>query len=84
MDILKPHEWSPAWTIESICRAIVNLLSNPNADSPLNCDPGNQIRAGDKLGFESMALMYCVEFAQDESLVAAKDMLEAKLGVLNE
>ena len=26
LDILKPQNYSPAWTIESLCRAIVNLL----------------------------------------------------------
>ena len=78
LDILKPQSWSPAWTIESLCRAIVSLLANPNADSPLNCDPGNQIRAGDMLAFESMALMYCVEYAMDETLVEAEKIIQLK------
>jgi peroxin-4 len=38
-ELLK-DKWSPAWTLESVCRAILDLLSNPNADSPLNCDCG--------------------------------------------
>ena len=70
LDILK-KVWSPAWTLESICRAITNLLANPNADSPLNCDAGNCIRAGDTEAFESMALMYTQEYARDESLLEA-------------
>ena len=45
----------------------MNLLQNPNADSPLNCDAGNAIRAGDMLAFNSMALMYTVEYATNES-----------------
>ena len=77
LDILKPQNYSPAWTIESLCRAIVNLLTNPNAESPLNCDPGNQIRAGDMLAFESMAYMYCVEHAQDETYVEAMKILKS-------
>jgi peroxin-4 len=38
-ELLK-DKWSPAWTLESVCRAILDLLSSPNADSPLNCDCG--------------------------------------------
>ncbi|SBT39184.1 ubiquitin-conjugating enzyme E2 I [Plasmodium ovale wallikeri] len=39
MDILKSN-WSPAWTIQSLCRAILFLFTEPNAESPLNCDAG--------------------------------------------
>ena len=62
LDVLK-NDWSPAWSLESICRAILALLSAPNADSPLNCDAGNMIRAGDMKAYNSMARMYTVEFA---------------------
>ncbi|CDW79675.1 protein peroxin-4-like [Stylonychia lemnae] len=75
LDILKPQHWSPAWTLESLCRAIVNLLVNPNADSPLNCDCGNQIRAGDMLAYRTMAYMYTVEFACEESKEEAEMIL---------
>ena len=40
LDILKPESWTPAWTLQSVCRAISALLSHPEADSPLNCDCG--------------------------------------------
>ncbi|EUD70097.1 peroxin-4 [Plasmodium vinckei petteri] len=62
MDILKTN-WSPAWTIQSLCRAILFLLNEPNAESPLNCDAGNLIRSGDIKGFKSMAKMYTKEYA---------------------
>ncbi|CDU15894.1 hypothetical protein YYC_00133 [Plasmodium yoelii 17X] len=62
MDILKTN-WSPAWTIQSLCRAILFLLNEPNAESPLNCDAGNLIRFGDIKGFNSMAKMYTKEYA---------------------
>ena len=62
LDILKT-KWSPAWTISSVCRAILNLLAEPEADSPLNCDAGNLVRAKDKLGYYSMARMYAVSEA---------------------
>ena len=40
LDILKTA-WTPAWTLHSVCRAILALLSSPEADSPLNCDAGS-------------------------------------------
>ncbi|CAK0860543.1 unnamed protein product [Prorocentrum cordatum] len=42
LDILK-SQWSPAWTLQYVCRAIA-MMSDPNADSPLNCDAGNLVR----------------------------------------
>jgi peroxin-4 len=62
LDILK-KEWSPAWSLQSACRAIMTLLAEPAADSPLNCDAGNMIRTGDLRAFKSVARMYCHEFA---------------------
>jgi len=57
LDILK-STWSPAWTLSTLCRAIMSLLNHPEASSPLNCDAGNLLRAGDERGFKSMAKMY--------------------------
>jgi peroxin-4 len=62
LDILK-KEWTPAWGLQSACRAVIALLSDPQADSPLNCDAGNMIRAGDMLAYTSMARMYKSEYA---------------------
>jgi peroxin-4 len=62
LDILK-STWSPAWTLASVCRAIQTLLSHPEADSPLNCDAGNMIRAGDADAFNAMARYYAIEHA---------------------
>ncbi len=62
LDILK-KEWSPAWGIQAACRAILALLSDPDADSPLNCDAGNMIRGGDMICYNSTAHMYTVENA---------------------
>jgi ubiquitin-protein ligase len=45
LDILK-DAWTPIWTLESTCRAIIFLLGSPAPDSPLNCDAGNLLRAG--------------------------------------
>jgi peroxin-4 len=39
LDILK-DQWTPVWTLESACLAILDLLNHPNPDSPLNCDAG--------------------------------------------
>ena len=50
LDVLKTN-WTPAWTLESLCRAVLDLMANPNAESPLNCDSGNMIRAGDTFAY---------------------------------
>mmetsp|Transcript_18614 Transcript_18614/g.35460 ORF Transcript_18614/g.35460 Transcript_18614/m.35460 type:complete len:160 (+) Transcript_18614:181-660(+) len=62
LDILK-SAWSPAWTLRSVCRAVLALLSQAAPDSPLNCDAGNLLRAGDIRGYNSVASMYAVEYA---------------------
>ncbi len=75
LEVLKPGHWTAQWTLESVTRAIVNLLLNPNADSPLNCDAGNSIRANDILAFNSMARMYTIEYATEESADEAELIL---------
>ncbi len=62
LDILR-KEWSPAWGLQAACRAVLALLSDPDADSPLNCDAGNMIRGGDMMAFDTTAQMYTVENA---------------------
>mmetsp|Transcript_12224 Transcript_12224/g.14609 ORF Transcript_12224/g.14609 Transcript_12224/m.14609 type:complete len:153 (+) Transcript_12224:275-733(+) len=62
LDILK-NAWSPAWTLQSVCRAVIALMSQAEPDSPLNCDAGNMLRAGDMRGYNSVASMYTVEYA---------------------
>jgi len=42
LDILKTA-WSPAWTLLSVCQAILALMSAPAPDSPLNCDAGGWV-----------------------------------------
>jgi len=66
LDILK-EQWTPAWTLESACLAILDIMNHPNPDSPLNCDAGNLMRAGDITGYNHMALMYTVEYALKKS-----------------
>ena len=56
-DILK-EGWSPAWSISSVCLAILTLLENGDASSPLNPDAGNLVRSGDDRGFKSLAKFY--------------------------
>ena len=62
LDILK-KEWSPAWGIQASCRAILALLSDPDASSPLNCDAGNMLRGGDIYGYYTTSHMYTIENA---------------------
>lgn len=72
LDILKTS-WSPAWTLATVCRAIISLLSHPEADSPLNCEAGNLLRHGDKRGFKSMAVMYTKLYALPQFVKHAYD-----------
>jgi peroxin-4 len=62
LDILKTN-WTPAWTLLSVCQAVLAMLSDPNADSPLNCDAGNLIRCSDMRGYNGLAKMYTIDFA---------------------
>lgn len=62
LDILR-KEWSPAWGLEAACRAILALLSDPDADSPLNCDAGNMVRGGDMIAYNTTARMFTMENA---------------------
>ncbi|KAF2074393.1 hypothetical protein CYY_004289 [Polysphondylium violaceum] len=62
LDLLKTS-WSAIYTLQSVCRSIIALLSLPEADSPLNCDAGNLIRNGDTKGHDSLAKMYTRVFA---------------------
>ena len=62
LDILK-NAWSPAWTLQAVCQAVVALLGDAAPDSPLNCDAGNLLRAGDRRGYNSLARMYTLELA---------------------
>jgi peroxin-4 len=62
LDILKAS-WSPAWTLQAVCRAIQTLMSHPEHDSPLNCDAGNMLREGDMEAYTSMVRYYGVRHA---------------------
>lgn len=62
LDILK-KEWSPAWGLQASCRAVLALLSDPDADSPLNCDAGNMVRNHDMIAYTTTARMYTIENA---------------------
>ena len=62
LDILA-KAWSPAWSLQGACRAVLCILSDPEPSSPLNCDAGNMIRSGDTLAFNSTAAMMTKEHA---------------------
>ncbi|KAG5486228.1 hypothetical protein LSCM1_07350 [Leishmania martiniquensis] len=59
LDILRKR-WSPVWTLGSVCRAILNLLAEPESESPFNCDAGNLLRAGDLEGYASLVRYYAI------------------------
>jgi len=56
LDILK-NAWSPAWTLQSVCQAVIALMHDPAPDSPLNCDAGNLLRTHDTRGYNALARM---------------------------
>lgn len=58
LDILKPDNWSPAWTIQTAVLAILVLLDNQEPDSPLNVDMANLFRLDDKLAISSLINYY--------------------------
>jgi hypothetical protein len=62
LDILK-EAWTPIWTLESSCRAVIAMLAAPEASSPLNCDAGNLLRAGDTRGFNALARCNAFDYA---------------------
>lgn len=60
LDLLK-DAWTPIWTLESTCRAIIALLGSPDATSPLNVDISNMYRAGDMEGAVNLIQMYVID-----------------------
>lgn len=64
LDLLK-NAWSAVYTLQSVCRAIISLLTQPEPDSPLNCDCGNLLRCGDVRGYNSLGRMYTKLYAKD-------------------
>ncbi len=51
-------QWSPAWTLVSLCTAIIALLDAPEPDSPLNVDAANVLRSGDARAYRSVCAMW--------------------------
>eukprot|EP01038_Epipyxis_sp_PR26KG_P009857 gene9857-13260_t len=70
LDILK-KEWTPAWSLQSACLAIIAILGEPAHDSPLNCDAGNMLREGDTRAYRTMVKMYCKEFCENSEIVSS-------------
>ena len=67
LDILKQN-WTPAWTLINSCRAILILLSNPEPNSPLNCDAGNLLRNADNRGFSSLCKLFSLDHSGNSSV----------------
>ncbi|KAJ3223818.1 E2 ubiquitin-protein ligase peroxin 4 [Clydaea vesicula] len=57
LDLLS-NAWSPIFTLKSCVESIIQLLNNPNPDSPLNCDAANLLRCQDYRGYYSLVQMY--------------------------
>lgn len=61
-ELLK-DKWSPSCNLETVCKSILFMLTNPFEDSPLNCDAGNLLRCNDLIGYYYIARMYTIDFA---------------------
>lgn len=61
-ELLK-DKWLPSCSLETVCKSILDLISNPNYDSPLNCDAANLLKFGDTIGFYYMAKMVTIDYA---------------------
>ncbi|RPA93091.1 ubiquitin-conjugating enzyme [Choiromyces venosus 120613-1] len=57
LDLLK-HNWSAACSISMTLTSVQQLLTSPEEDSPLNVDAALVIRAGDKVGYESLVRVW--------------------------
>lgn len=62
LDVLQ-NQWSPAWTLQSACTAILALLDAPEPDSPLNVDAANLLRTGDGVAYTSVCQLYTRRYA---------------------
>lgn len=61
LDILK-DQWSPALTIEKLVMCLSSLLTDPNADDPLNTTVAHQYKK-DKKTYEDTVRQWVVEYA---------------------
>lgn len=58
LNILTPEHWSPAWDLLHVLEAIVQLLSDPEPDSPLDIDLANILRAQDRSAYYGLVNYY--------------------------
>ncbi|WFD46732.1 E2 ubiquitin-conjugating enzyme [Malassezia furfur] len=61
LDVLQ-SQWSPAWTLQSACTAILALMDVPEPDSPLNVDAANLARC-DEVAYRALCQMYTELYA---------------------
>lgn len=58
LNILTPEQWSPAWDLLHVLEAIIQLLSDPEPDSPLDIDLANILRAQDRSAYYGLVNYY--------------------------
>lgn len=58
LNILTPEHWSPAWDLLHVLEAIIQLLSDPEPDSPLDIDLANILRAQDRSAYYGLVNYY--------------------------
>lgn len=62
LDVLQ-SQWSPAWTLQSACTAVLALMDVPEPDSPLNVDAANLARC-DAVAYRALCQMYTTLYAK--------------------
>ncbi|WFC97611.1 E2 ubiquitin-conjugating enzyme [Malassezia yamatoensis] len=65
LDVLQ-SQWTPAWTLQSACTAILALLDVPEPDSPLNVDAANLARC-DSVAYRGLCQLYTQLYASEKA-----------------
>ena len=65
LDILKSGKWSAALTVSKVLISLISLLTDPNADDPLNSDAGRMYREDRKL-YNEKVINYVKKYASND------------------